>query len=205
LLLGMAYEHQGDPDGARAEYEIAASTFARLGAVLDERRVAELLGDAETRRTFVFTDIVDSTKLLEALGQDKWKKLLDRHDALLSAAIEEHGGDVIKHTGDGFFAAFESPAAAVEAAVAIQRALDDEFVTVRIGLHSGEALERGSDYTGRGVNVAARIGALARGGEILASAETLDGAGIPYAVAEPRVAELRGFAEPVPIAAIAWR
>ena len=84
----MAYEHQGDRDGARGEYQLAEETFTRLGAVLDARRVLELLGDAETRRTFVFTDIVDSTKLLEALGQEKWKKLLDRHDALLVGAIE---------------------------------------------------------------------------------------------------------------------
>jgi len=205
LLLGMAYEHQGDRDGARAEYQLAEETFTRLGAVLDARRVLELLGDAETRRTFVFTDIVDSTKLLEALGQEKWKKLLDRHDALLTGAIEEHGGDVIKHTGDGLFAAFDSSAAAVEASVQIQRALEDEFVTVRIGIHSGEALERGNDYTGRGVNVAARIGALAGGGEILVSTETLDGTAVAHPVSAPRAVDLKGFAEPVPIAAVDWR
>ena len=205
LLLGMAYEHRGDPDGARAEYEIAEAAFTKLGAVLDARRVMELLGDAETRRTFVFTDIVDSTKLLEALGQEKWKKLLDRHDALLTGAIEEHGGDVIKHTGDGLFAAFDSPAAAVEAAVQIQRRLDDEVVSVRIGIHSGEALERGNDYTGRGVNVAARIGALAGAGEILVSSETLDGSTVTHSVSSPRAVELKGFADPVPISAVDWR
>ena len=205
LLLGMAYEHQGDRNGARGEYELAEQTFTKLGAVLDSRRVLELLGDAETRRTFVFTDIVDSTKLLELLGQEKWKKLLDRHDALLVGAIEEHGGDVIKHTGDGLFAAFDAPAGAVEASVQIQRALVDEFVTVRIGIHSGEALERGNDYTGRGVNVAARIGALAGGGEILLSTETLDGIAVAYPVSAPRAVELKGFAEPVPIAAVDWR
>ena len=203
-LLGMAYEHQGDQDGARAEYQAAKSSFERLGAVLDVQRALELLGDAQTRRTFLFTDIVDSTKLLEALGQEKWKKLLDRHDAVLGAAIEQEGGEVIKHTGDGFFAAFETPSSAVEAGVRIQRALDDEFVTVRIGIHSGEALERGSDYTGRGVNVAARIGALAGGGEVLVSSETLDGVAVPYALSDLRVAELKGFAEPVPIAAVRW-
>ena len=205
LLLGMAYEHQGDPDGARAEYEIAEAAFTKLGAVLDARRVMELLGDAETRRTFVFTDIVDSTKLLEALGQEKWKKLLDRHDELLTGAIEANGGDVIKHTGDGIFAAFDSPAAAVEAAVQIQRTLEDEVVSVRIGIHSGEALERGNDYTGRGVNVAARIGALAGAGEILVSSETLDGSSVVHPVSSPRAVELKGFADPVPIAAVDWR
>jgi len=205
LALGMAYEHRGDRDGARAEYEAAKASFERLGAVLDAQRAMELLGDADTRRTFLFTDIVDSTKLLDALGDEKWKKLLDRHDGLVAEAIESQGGEVIKHTGDGFFAAFESPGAAVDAAVAIQRALDDEFVSVRIGLHSGEALERGSDYTGRGVNVAARIGALAGAGEILVSTETLDGTPVAYSLSGPRTVELKGFDEPVPIAALSWR
>jgi len=204
VMLGQAYERKGDRQGARAEYEAAKVTFERLGAVLDTQRAMELLGEAAaTRRTFVFTDIVDSTKLLEALGE-KWKQQLDRHDELVSAAIRQNGGDVIKHTGDGFFAAFETAPAAVEAAVAIQRALADEIFAVRIGIHSGEALERGSDYAGRGVNVAARIGALAGAGEILVSTETLDDSSVPYGLAEPRAAELKGFAEPVTIAAVRW-
>jgi class 3 adenylate cyclase len=203
IALGMAYERKGDRSGARNEYEAAKATFERLGAVLDAQRTMELLGETSaTHRTFVFTDIVDSTRLLETLGQDKWKKQLDRHDALLTQAIRQAGGDVIKHTGDGFFAAFDAPAAAVEAAVQIQRALEDEIFAVRIGLHSGEALERGNDYTGRGVNVAARIGALAGAGEILVSTETLDGTTSPYELSEPRTAELKGFAEAVPIAAV---
>ena len=204
LTLGMAYEHKGDRDGARTEYEAAKAAFERLGAVLDAQRAMELLGDAETRRTFLFTDIVDSTKLLEVLGQEKWKKLLDEHDELLSSVIEEQGGEVIKQTGDGFFAAFETPTAAAEAAVGIQRAVADKYFNVRIGVHSGEALERGSDYTGRGVNVAARIGALAGGGEILVSSETLDGVTLPHTLSAPRAVELKGFDEPVPIAAISW-
>jgi class 3 adenylate cyclase len=205
VALGMAYEHQGDRSGARTEYEAAKAAFERLGAVLDVQRTMELLGDAAaTRRTFVFTDIVDSTKLLDALGEQKWKKLLDRHDELLGAAIRDRGGEVIKHTGDGFFAAFDTAGAAVEAAAQIQRTLADELFEVRIGIHSGEALERGSDYTGRGVNVAARIGALAGSGEILVSAETLDDVSIPYAVSDERAEKLQGFEEPVPIAAVRW-
>ncbi len=206
VALGMAYEHKGDRKGAYAEYESAKTTFERLGAVLDAQRTMELLGEtAATHRTFVFTDIVDSTKLLDALGPDKWKKVLDQHDDLLSNAIRSQGGDVIKQTGDGFFAAFDTADAAVEAAVNIQRASDDEVFAVRIGIHSGEALERGSDYTGRGVNVAARIGALAGTGEILVSTESLDGASIPYALSEPRTAELKGFTEAVPIASVDYR
>jgi class 3 adenylate cyclase len=205
LLLGAVYGHLGDRDGAREQYEAAKATFERLGAVLDAQRAMEPLGHAEARRTFLFTDIVDSTKLLDALGDAKWSRLLDRHDRILGDAIEQARGEVIKHTGDGFFAAFDTPAAAVDAAVAIQRALEDEFVSVRIGVHSGEALERGDDYAGRGVNVAARIGAAAGAGEILVSSESLAEGEHPFRLSEPHTAELRGFDEPVELAAIDWR
>ena len=205
ILLGMAYSRLGDGDAARTEYEAAKATFERLGAVLDAQRAMEPLGEAETRRTFLFTDIVGSTKLLDVLGDAKWKKLLDRHDGVLRTAIEQAKGDVIKHTGDGFFAAFDAPAAAVDAAVRMQRGLDDEFVSIRIGLHSGDALERGNDYAGRGVNVAARVGALANAGEILVSRETLDGIPLAYRVSQPRALELKGFSEAVELVSVDWR
>ena len=164
MLLGLAFRRQGNEDAATSELEAALATFARLGAKLDEESVNERLGRLQTRRTFVFTDIVDSTKLLETLGNEKWKRLLARHDELLRERIVDKGGEVVKRTGDGFFAAFDNPKAAVEAAVAIQRALDAEVVApdVRIGLHTGGAFHTGSDasdYGGDGVHVAARIGA----------------------------------------------
>jgi class 3 adenylate cyclase len=205
VRLGMAYEHRGDIEGARAEYDVAQHTFEQLGAVLDAQRTMELLREDAATRTFLFTDMVGSTQQLVKLGEESWKELLDRHDDLLSGAIQEQGGIVIKHTGDGFFAAFAAPEAAVEAAVGIQRATEGEEFTVRIGVHSGEALKRGSDYTGRGVNVAARIGALASAGEILVSTDTVDGADVPYTICEQRTAELKGFDEAVPIAAVSWR
>jgi len=205
IALGMAYERRGDVDGAQAEYAQAKATFQRLGAVLDAERTMELLGEEAATRTFVFTDIVGSTGHLVQLGEEKWKELLDRHDELLTAAIRKRGGTIIKHTGDGFFAAFSEPAEAVEAAIDIQRAIAEEPFKVRIGLHSGEALKRGNDYAGRGVNVAARIGALAGAGEILVSRDTLDGASAPYGLSEQRSAALKGFDEPVPIAALCWQ
>src|SRR5919106_6309283 len=121
MLLGVAYRGEGDEDGAREEVTAARTTFERLGAALDLQRAAELLGESRTRRTFMFTDIVDSTKLVDALGEDKWRKLLTWHDRRLRELIEQAGGEVIKQTGDGYFAAFQTPEAAVEAAAGIQR------------------------------------------------------------------------------------
>jgi class 3 adenylate cyclase len=156
----------------------------------------------------MFTDIVDSTKLVDALGEEKWQKLLSWHDRKLRELIEGAGGEVIKHTGDGYFAAFGAPAAAVEAAATIQRALDEHeplAPDVRIGLHTGGALHKADgDYSGQGVHMAARIGALAGGGEILISGESLDG-GTRFRLSEPRSEQLKGFEEPVELVAVEWR
>jgi class 3 adenylate cyclase len=209
-LLAQALRRGGDEQGATVELEGALAAFVRLGAKLDESRAQELLGRLETRRTFVFTDIVDSTKLLETLGDAKWRKLLARHDEIVRDRIVESGGEVVKKTGDGFFASFDNPKAAVEAAIGIQRALADEIVApdVRIGAHTGEAFRTGADstdYGGQGVHVAARIGAAAGAGEILLTRETLDGMGTGLRLSEPRTETLRGFAEPVEVVSVDWR
>jgi class 3 adenylate cyclase len=210
MLLGIAYTRGGDEHAAIVELEGALGTFERLGARLDEARVKELLGRVEARRTFLFTDIVDSTKLLDTLGDDKWKRLLARHNELVREAIAESGGEVVKQTGDGFFASFENPRAALAAAVAIQRALAAEIVApdVRIGAHSGGAFRTGdesADYGGQGVHVASRIGAAAAAGEILVSAETLEGVGAAFRVSEARTETLKGVEQPVQVVAIDWR
>ena len=210
MLLGIAYRRQRDEHGATSEFEAGLATFERLGAKLDGERVKELLGKLEARRTFLFTDIVDSTKLLETLGDEKWRKLLARHDELLRERIVDSGGEVIKQTGDGFFASFDNPKAAIEAAVAIQRALDAEIFApdVRSGVHTGGAFHTNEDFTdygGQGVHAAARIAALAEAGEILVSSETLNGVRTAFALSEPRGESLKGFEEPIEVVSVHWR
>ena len=127
----------------------------------------------------MFTDIVKSTNLVEAIGDEAWGDLLQWHDQTLRSLFANHGGAEIDHAGDGFFVAFEQPASAIECAVAIQRTLADHrrahgfSPQVRIGLHTAKATRRGINYRGKGVHEAARIAALAEAGEILASQETL--------------------------------
>jgi class 3 adenylate cyclase len=210
MLLGTALRRRGDEQGATIELEGALATFERLGASVDADRTRELLGRLQTRRTFLFTDIVDSTRLLETLGDEKWRRLLSRHDELVRERIVERGGEVIKKTGDGFFASFENPKAAVEAAIAIQRALAEEIVApdVRIGAHAGEGFRTdldSPDYGGQGVHLAARIGAAAGAGEILVSRETLDGAATGFRLSEPRTEAFKGFEQPVEVVAVDWR
>jgi class 3 adenylate cyclase len=208
MHLGIALRRAGQEDEARDELIAAKAVFERLGAALDVERIAELLGEHGVKRTFMFTDIVDSTKLVEVLGEEKWRKLLGWHDRKLKELIEAKAGEVIKQTGDGYFAAFQSPAAALDAAVSIQRALDEHeplAPDVRIGLHTGGAFHRtDDDYAGQGVHTAARIGALAGGGEILISSESIDGAS-RYALSKPRVEAVKGVEEPIEVCSVEWR
>jgi len=202
--------HEGDDHGATAELQAALAAFERLGAKLDEERVKELLGRVEGQRTFLFTDIVDSTRLVETLGDERWRELLVLHDDLVQARIRESGGSVIKQTGDGFFASFDEPKAAIDAAVAIQRALEAEESApdVRIGAHAGGAFKTGAnltDYGGQSVHIAARIGATAGAGEILVSRETLDGVGTAFDLSEPRATVLKGFERPIEVVSVDWR
>ena len=208
LHLGLALRRAGQEHEARDELIAARAVFERLGAALDVERIAELLGEHGVKRTFMFTDIVDSTKLVEALGEEKWRKLLVWHDRKLQELIEAKAGEVIKQTGDGYFAAFQSPAAALDAAVAIQRALDEHeplAPDVRIGLHTGGAFHRtDDDYAGQGVHMAARVGALAGGGEILISSESVDGAS-RYPLSKPRVEAVKGIEQPIEVCSVQWR
>jgi class 3 adenylate cyclase len=220
VTLGSAYQAGGDPEGGLLELHAAHATFARLGAVIDERHVAQLLaaagdttaqpaaGDPMTR-TFMFTDIVKSTELVEAMGDEAWNEVLRWHDQTLRGLIARHGGEEISHSGDGVFASFEHPERAIECAVQIQRTLADHRRThgfapqVRVGVHQAVATRVGLDYRGKGVHEAARIAAAAQGGEVLASWHTAQPC--KFALSEPREVSLKGIAQPVQVVSVSWR
>ncbi len=127
--------------------------------------------------TFLLTDVEGSTGAWEA-HPEAMARAMARHDAIVRAVVEAHGGYVFSTAGDAFAAAFTSATDAARAAVGIQRALRDEpwppplAVRVRIGLHTGAAVERDGDYFGPTVNRAARIMAAGHGGQVLASVAT---------------------------------
>ena len=128
--------------------------------------------------TFLFTDIVSSTTLWET-QRDAMRTSLARHDALLRRCIEQHGGYVVKTMGDGFHAAFVDASDAIEAAIAAQKAFREErwsdaAIRVRMAVHTGAAELRDGDYYGPTVNRAARLTALAHGGQTLLSETTHD-------------------------------
>jgi len=160
------------------------------------------------RKTFMFTDIVKSTNLVETLGDEAWSALLRWHDQALRTMFASHHGEEVVSTGDGFFVGFDSPEAALACAVAIQRMLAEHRQTqgfapqVRIGVHVADATQAGRNFRGKGVHEAARIAALAEGGQILASKQTAVGR---FAVSEPRSVNLKGISEPIEVVSVEWR
>lgn len=216
VLIAEAAAALGDRDTAVLELRAARSTFEKLGAPLDARRASELLGEEQEAgrrvvKTFMFTDIVGSTNLVEAVGDEAWEDLVRWHDQALRACFARSGGREIDHAGDGFFVVFEDPTSAVTCAVEIQRSLAEHRRTagfappVRIGVHATEATERVGDFGGRGVHEAARIGALAEGGQILASEETAGAVEGRFPVSEPREVRLKGISEAARVVSVAWR
>ena len=124
--------------------------------------------------TFLFTDIQDSTRLWDESPADM-AAAVQIHDAILRNAIDRHEGYVFSWGGDGFAAAFATPAGAATAAIESQRELGADpnvRFTVRMGVHTGEAVERDRNYFGSEVNRTARLMALGHGGQILVSDTT---------------------------------
>ena len=125
----------------------------------------------------MFTDIEGSTKMWED-HRDESLDLLDRHDAILTEAIQTAGGEFVKHTGDGVVAAFPDATTAINAAVRAQRALaaDDwrplDGLKVRMGIHTGDTLERDDELHGWALNMTSRVHAMAHGGQIILSADS---------------------------------
>jgi class 3 adenylate cyclase len=127
--------------------------------------------------TFLFSDIEGSTGLLRQLGEG-YVAVVGEHHGILRNAVKEQGGREIDNQGDSFFFAFERANAAVAAAVLAQRALSEHAwpeggeVRVRMGLHTGEPILGAARYVGLGVHRAARIGAVAHGGQVIISKAT---------------------------------
>jgi class 3 adenylate cyclase len=124
--------------------------------------------------TVLFTDIVGSTERVAVLGDARWRELLARHDELVRHELEHHGGHEIKTLGDGFMATFDCPGQGIRCARAIEDALAALPLDVRAGLNTGECDLVGNDVMGLAVNIAARIGALARAGEVLVPSAVKD-------------------------------
>lgn len=144
----------------------------RLGEVVPIQRAQQPVARSEPERILVallFTDIVDSTRRVVELGDAAWCRLLDEHDELIATVVSRFDGRVVKSLGDGAFAAFVSPSAALRCAHELTRGAEGLGLTLRAAVHVGECERRGDDLAGLAVHIGARLGALAQPGEVLAS------------------------------------
>ena len=145
--------------------------------------------------TFLFSDVVGSTRLWAA-DPEAMSASLRIHDQIFNETIAKYEGHVFSTAGDSFAAAFARASAAVECAEAIQRSLGEvdwgtwPALSVRIGLHQGEAEERDANYFGPTVNQAARVMAVAHGGQTLLTDGVRDASGV--AVTDLGTHTLRG-------------
>ena len=139
--------------------------------------VPDLLDEAALDRvlaTILFTDIVGSTATAVEVGDQRWRALLAGHHAQVRAHLRRFHGREIRTTGDGIFAAFDTPTRAIQCASAIGEAVQRLGLEIRAGVHTGECEPVGEGLEGVAVHAAARVADLAEGGEVLVSSTVKD-------------------------------
>jgi class 3 adenylate cyclase len=157
----------------------------------------------------MFSDIVDSTRLAEEVGDEEWTGVVSRYREFVRAAFATRGGEEVGTQGDGFLAQFPSPADAVLCAIDIQRDIEDVAAAglglqLRIGVHAGEAVHDDGDLIGRVVNLAARVTGEADPGEILVTEPVADYVGGRLQLQDRGLRDLRGVPQPRHLLAVVW-
>jgi class 3 adenylate cyclase len=141
-------------------------------------------GEAERiLATILFTDVVGSTEHAARVGDSEWKKLLQRHHAVVRQRLAQFRGEELNTTGDGFVATFDGPGRAIHSACAIRDDLRDLGLEIRAGVHTGESEIFDGKIGGIAVHIAQRVAASARPGEVLVSSTVKDlvaGSGIEF-------------------------
>jgi class 3 adenylate cyclase len=209
---------------ARRRRRRAAGHAARAGSQVGEA-LAEMLRSLTVRRrerkppvppgpvkrwvAVMFSDIVDSTRLAEEVGDDEWTSVVGRYREFVRAAFAGRGGEEVGTQGDGFLAQFPSPADAVLCAVDIQRDIEDVAAAgfdlqLRIGVHAGEAVHDDGDLIGRVVNLAARVTDEADPGEILVTEPVADYLAGRLHLQDRGLRDLRGVPQSRHLLAVVW-
>jgi class 3 adenylate cyclase len=219
--LGFCLMEGPDKETIEAAHREAHGLMPSQVIEVDETAVRGFFGRLNTHppgepytesgfRAILFTDIVDSTRLTQELGDLAAMKLLRAHDSAVRSALSRFGGSEVKHTGDGIMAAFDSASRSVGAAAQIQRSLRDgdsgeTRVHVRIGVAAGEPVTEDDDLFGAAVQQAARLCQLAQPDCIVVSSGVYDlcrGKGIRFA--DRCVGEMKGFDEPIEHYGVHW-
>ncbi|MGH9135994.1 MAG: adenylate/guanylate cyclase domain-containing protein [Acidimicrobiales bacterium] len=160
----------------------------------------------------MFTDVVGSTGLAEALGDEEWSAVIAEHRRLIRELVAAHGGSEVGTQGDGFLVRFARPASAVACAVEVQRRFEQEREAgrftpqVRIGLHAGEVVgSEDGDLIGRMLNTASRVTSVGGPGEIVVTEPVADELGPDVALDDRGLHTLKGVDRPRHVLAVRWR
>ena len=161
---------------AGEDFVLWAGDMDTIAEEMEEFLTGRRIGSEATRivATVMFTDVVGSTARAEALGDSAWSDLLRAHDSRVRAELHRFGGREIDTAGDGFFASFASPTAAIRCAHAVQATVRDIGVEVRIGLHTGECEVAGEKLRGVAVHIGSRVAGKAHAGEVVVSQTVKD-------------------------------
>jgi class 3 adenylate cyclase len=201
---------------ARRRRAALAKQAVQVASQLHQKAVSpSATPPAGPRRQWVavmFTDVVNSTRLTEDLGDEEWARVLGRHREFVRSCFRSSGGTEVGTQGDGCLARFASPADAVTCAIEIQRQLRDvtedagDFpLEVRIGVHAGDAVDDGEgDIIGRVVNLAARVTSEAEPGEILVTEPVADHVDKDVKLEDRGLVMMRGIAQPRHLLAVSW-
>jgi len=205
-------------EAAEAVHAEAHGQVANSIIPVEGRAVMGFLGETDPDanngsgfRTILFTDIVDSTRLTQQLGDAAAMELVRTHDRVVRAALATSDGSEVKHTGDGIMASFAEVQHAIDSAILIQQALDEHGrdaehpIQLRIGISAGEPVTEHNDLFGAAVQLAARACAIADVGSIFVSnevADRCDTATIKLVARGPF--DLKGFEEPIPLYEVSW-
>ncbi len=183
---------------------VQESILARFQPGAEERRPDGIV-------TIAFTDVVESSRLVQQLGDRDARALLRKHDDVLREVIRAHEGIEVERAGDGFMLVFPTASSGVAGTIALQRALAEEpeireaGLRVRAGMQTGEVITEERGYFGRTVFQAARISELAGGGQILVSDATMLVAGPDrFAFTDAGEHELRGLGTTHRLFEVGW-
>jgi class 3 adenylate cyclase len=164
----LTYDRQAEADLG----EEARGDYAWTDAHEQSYRAAE---DADrVLATVLFTDIVDSTGRVAALGDREWRGILDRHDEASRAEVRRWHGELVKSTGDGILARFDAPTRALRCGLALCSAARRLGIAIRVAIHTGEIEDRGADIGGIAVHIASRVLSQAGDGQVVVTRTVRD-------------------------------
>ncbi len=183
-------------------------TLADLLAAVDAEADSAVLGQTSVdTATLLFTDIVDSTRLSEAQGDQEWSAIIAEHFVATRLIVEAEGGSVVKTLGDGGMYVFPAATSALISAVRIQQetAKSMPLLKLRAGVHTGDVVRDAQDYLGLTVNKAARVAAAAQGAQILVSSSTAESVNSTrFRFGSPFIAELKGISGTHVLRSLSW-